>query len=80
MKTIQVGKFKSEFSSILQSIQEEGDGYIIEFGKKRKKVAVLIPYSKHIDNKSPREFGILENGGFTLHDDFELTEEEFLGG
>lgn len=79
MKTIQVGKFKSEFSSILQSLEDEGDGYVIEFGKKRKKVAVLIPYSKHIESKSPRKFGILKDADFAIHDDFELTEEGFLG-
>ncbi len=80
MKTIQVGKFKSEFSSILQNLQKDSDGYIIEFGKKRKKVALLIPYDEHYEKKSPRKFGILEKANFVIHDDFEISEEEFLAG
>ncbi len=46
MHAIQVGKLKSEFSSILEKIQNNGEKFVIEYGKKHKKVAILIPYDK----------------------------------
>ena len=33
MKTIQVGKFKSELSSVLQQVQTLRETFVIEFGK-----------------------------------------------
>ena len=57
MQTIQVGKFKAELSSILEKVQKNGEKYIIEFGKKHKKVAMLVPYE---ETKKPRKFGQLK--------------------
>ncbi len=37
MRSIQVGQFKAELSSILDQVQNFGEKYIIEFGKKHKK-------------------------------------------
>jgi antitoxin (DNA-binding transcriptional repressor) of toxin-antitoxin stability system len=52
MQTIQVGQLKSEFSSVLEKVQNEGETFIIEFGKKHKKVAMLVPYKEDAKIKS----------------------------
>ena len=38
MQSIQVEKFKSELSSILEQVQNLGETFVIEFGKTHKKV------------------------------------------
>ena len=80
MKAIQVGQLKSDFSSILQQIQNEGKTFVIEYGKKHKKIAMLIPYDKQLEEGAQRTFGLLKDkGSFTIHDNFSLTDDEFLG-
>ena len=34
MQTLQVGQIKSDFSNILKQVQENGEKFIIEYGKK----------------------------------------------
>ena len=80
MESIQVGQLKSEFSAILNRIQENGEMFIIEYGRNHKKVAMLIPYQESLEYKNPRTFGILKNrASFTLGPSFNMTDDEFLG-
>ena len=80
MESIQVGQLKTDFSTILQNIQENGKQYIIEYGKKHKKVAMIIPYDKRLEESAERTFGLLEEkGSFYMKNDFEMTDEELLG-
>lgn len=80
MESIQVGQLKTDFSTILQNIQEHGEQYIIEYGKKHKKVAMIIPYDKRLEKNAERNFGLLvEKGSFTLKNNFSMTDEELLG-
>ena len=72
MRTIQVGQFKSNLSSILEQVQNEQETFIIEFGKKRKKVAMLTPYKK---SKKIRKFGQLK-GKLDIPDNFDDENEE----
>lgn len=72
MQTIQVGKFKTEFSSILNRVQNRGEEFVIEYGKKHKKVAMLVPYK---EEKKPRIFGLLE-GKASVPEDFDSECEE----
>lgn len=77
MRTLTVGKFKSEFSSVLETIRE-GEEVVLEFGKTHEKIAVLVPYDKFVRPK--RKVGILEGkGSFKMKSDFKMTEEEFIG-
>jgi len=79
MKTIAIGQFKSDLSHILKEVQEKGEHYVLEYGKKHQKIAILVPYDKSYENKVKREFGIFQDkGSFKLHDEFEMTDEEFL--
>lgn len=80
MNTIQVGKLKAEFSSVLEKIQNNGEKFVIEYGKKHKKIALLIPYDKSYEKQEERKFGILKNkANVIINNDFGMTDEEMLG-
>ena len=72
MKTIQVGKFKSELSSVLQQVQTLRETFVIEFGRKHKKIAMLVPYE---EKQKVRKFGQLK-GKINIRDDFDDEVEE----
>ena len=72
MQSIQVGQFKAEFSSILEKIQNDGEKFVIEFGKKHKKVAMIVPY---VEETKKRKFGQLE-GQMKIPDDFDEESKE----
>ena len=77
MESINVGEFKSRFSEILDRVKA-GEEIIISYGKKRKRVAVIVPYSMYTTKKE-RELGLLKDrGAFVIHDDFRMTDEEML--
>jgi len=77
MKDLTVGEFKRNFSDVLDRVQK-GQKIIISYGRKRKRVAVLVPYGDHIPAEK-RKLGMLENtGSCVFHDDFKMTEEELL--
>lgn len=80
MKSVQVGIFKAEFSDILHQVKEQGKSFIIEYGKNHKKVAMIVPYQEALEHQKPRKFGCMKNrGSFVMHDDFKMTDDEFLG-
>ena len=66
MQTVQVGQFKSEFSSILDQVKNFGEKFVVEYGKNHKKVAMLVPYE---DDTKKRKFGQL-NGKLNIPDNF----------
>ena len=72
MQSVQVGQFKAEFSSILDKVQNKGEKFVIEYGKKHKKVAMIVPYEKE---KLTRKFGQLE-GQYCVPVDFDKESDE----
>ncbi|MDA1316531.1 MAG: hypothetical protein O3B87_00725 [bacterium] len=79
MDTLPVGEFKSQFADILSHIRL-GKGYIVTYGKKKEKVAVVIPYDRYISHKKPYKLGLLESKGEVIfHEDFKMSDEELLG-
>lgn len=72
MQTIQVGKLKSEFSSIIERVQKNGESFVVEFGKQHKKVAVISPY---IEEPKQRVFGQLK-GKLVIPDNFNDESDE----
>ena len=78
MKTITTGDFKVNMASVLKEIME-GEEYAISYGKRKEKVAVILPYSRYV-SKNPRKLGLLaKKGSFKISKDFKMTEEELLG-
>ena len=77
MQTLTVGELKTGFSEVLKKIRS-GEEIVISYGKKREKVAVLIPYSTYASTPE-RSLGLLKNRAeCIIHDDFEISEEEML--
>ena len=77
MQTLTIGELKTGFSEVLKKIRS-GEEIVISYGKKREKVAVLVPYSIYAST-SERNLGLLKNrAGCVIHDDFEISEEEML--
>ncbi len=79
MQLISVGDFKADFSEILKQVQDSGEKYIIQYGKKRTKVAIIVPYDDALVEAESRKFGIYKGkGSFKVHDNFDMSEEELL--
>ncbi len=77
MEMLKVGELKSKFSHIMQRVQA-GEEIMISFGKKEKKIAVLVPYDKYISD-SPRPLGVLKGKAkCIIGDDFQISDEELL--
>lgn len=76
MKTLPVGELKTHFSEILNEIKS-GEEIIITYGKKKESIAVIVPYSSYI-KKNKINLGMLKHKKMIIHDDFEMTEEEFV--
>ena len=77
MESISVGELKSCFSEVLERVQK-GEEIVISYGKKRRKVAVLLPYDRYVP-KQKRRIGLFKDRGkCVIHNDFKLTEEEML--
>jgi antitoxin (DNA-binding transcriptional repressor) of toxin-antitoxin stability system len=77
MKTMTVGEFKAQFSSVIEQIKA-GEEIAVTYGKQKKVVGYFKP-SKSV-KKSKRKLGILEGRATAIfRKGFKMTEEEFLG-
>lgn len=76
MYQLTVGQFKTKFSEVLSKVLQ-GESIGITYGKNKKEVAALVPYSKIKHRKI--KLGILAGkGSFKMVDGFKVTDEEFL--
>ncbi|MEN8253936.1 MAG: type II toxin-antitoxin system Phd/YefM family antitoxin [Verrucomicrobiota bacterium] len=76
MKAVAVGEFKSHFSEVLDEVKH-GEEFVVCYGRKKEKVAVLIPYEKYM--KKPVVLGVMEGiASYRIKGDFKMTDEEFL--
>ena len=77
MKTLQLAEAKTHFSSILKDV-EAGYEVAITYGKKRKTIAVIIPYEKW-KRSQKRQLGTLEGKmSVEFAKDFSMTDEELI--
>ncbi len=77
MQTMTVGEVKAHFSEVLELVQS-GEDVVISFGKKKEKIAVLVPFSNY-EKKPQRQLGLLAGkASFALRDDFKISDEELL--
>jgi len=77
MEALTVGEFKAHFSDILEKVRK-GEEIVISYGKKREKVAVLVPYSRY-ERRQRRKLGPLKGrASCVIHKDFKITDEEML--
>ena len=78
MRTLTIGEFKAQFSDVLTAVQA-GESVIVCYGRKKLRVAALVPYAEFAAGNGKRPLGLLKGkGGFTLAEDFAMRDEEFL--
>lgn len=79
--TLLVADFKAQFSDVLVKVRR-GEEIVLEYGRKREKIAVLVPYEKYrrtLGKGIERKLGTLASQGEVIFaDDFKLNDEEFL--
>jgi len=79
MKTMTVGELKAQFSEVLGQMVKNGEPVAISFGKKKQKIAAIIPYSQ-LKPQTERALGLMKGRArCVIHDDFALDDEEMLG-
>ena len=79
MKTLSVAELKAQFSDVLTRMAADGEPVAISFGRRKQKVAALVPYQM-LHAPRPRALGPLQGRArFTLRKDFALSDDEFLG-
>ena len=77
MKTLTVGELKTHFSEVLGLVRK-GEEIALSYGKKKEKVAVILPYD-HYKPKAERQLGLLKGkAGCVIKDDFEISDEEMV--
>jgi len=77
METLTAAEFKARFSEVLEKIRK-GQRIAITYGRKREKVAIIIPYSESFEG-GKRKIGLLEGkASFKVRKGFKLTDEEML--
>ena len=77
MQTLTIGELKGKFSEVLEKVRL-GEKIIISYGKKKEKVAVIVPYASYV-LEPDRKLGLLKGRAEChIHDDFEMTDEEIL--
>ena len=77
MKTLQLAKAKTHFSSVLKDV-EAGNEVAITFGKKKQAIAVIIPYEQWKKNQK-RQLGTMEGKmSVKFKEDFAMTDEELI--
>jgi prevent-host-death family protein len=78
VRTLTIGEFKAQFSDVLTAVQA-GESVIVCYGRKKQRVAALVPYAEFAAGAGKRPLGLLKGkGGFTLTEDFALSDDEFL--
>jgi len=74
-----VGELKAQFSEVLGQMVKNGEPVAISFGKKKQKIAAIIPYSQ-LKPQTERALGLMKGRArCVIHDDFALDDEEMLG-
>lgn len=77
MYQLTVGQFKAKFSQVLDKVLQ-GESVGITYGKNKKKVAALVPYSK-LTKGHKFKLGLLEGkASFKILSGFKMTDEELL--
>ncbi len=78
MRTLTVGEFKAQLSELLTAVQG-GESVVVCYGRKKERVAALVPFAEFAAGTGKRPLGLLKGrASFSLRDDFKLSDEEFL--
>jgi prevent-host-death family protein len=74
---MQVGEVKSKFSEVLKQVSS-GEQIAISYGKKREKVAVIVPFSEYSKTHA-RTLGLLQKKAtMKINSTFQVSDDELL--
>ena len=77
MKVMTVGEFKARFSEGLDAVRD-GETIVVAYGRSRRKVAAMVPYSE-LKSPKKRPLGLLKSKArVSFGRDFALDDDEFL--
>jgi len=77
MKSLSVGEIKTQFSDVLEKVQQ-GESFGITYGKSKKLVAEINP-PKTKEKKKKRKLGAWKGKvEFVFAENFKMTDEELL--
>ncbi len=77
MKTMTVGEFKARFSEALEAVRD-GETIVVSYGRNRRKVAAMVPYSE-LTKPKKRPLGLLKSKArISFRRDFVVTDEQLL--
>ncbi|HBC89408.1 MAG TPA: type II toxin-antitoxin system prevent-host-death family antitoxin [Lentisphaeria bacterium] len=77
MKNMQVGYLKTHFSDVIEEVIK-GEKVTINYGRKKEKVAVIVPYSDYAGTKK-RTLGVKEkSASYRIKDNFKISDEDML--
>ncbi|MGH8615821.1 MAG: type II toxin-antitoxin system Phd/YefM family antitoxin [Gammaproteobacteria bacterium] len=76
MRSLTIGELKTHFSEVLEQVRQ-GETFAISYGRKKEKVAALIPYQEL--TLRTRRLGVLEGRAQCyFKEDFSLSDEQLL--
>lgn len=79
MKSYTVGDLKRDFSVVMEAVRR-GEEVAVTHGRKRTKVAVIVPYQRYAEPQGDRPLGILKGRArCRIGADFGVTDEELAG-
>ncbi len=77
MRDMQVAELKTNFSDVLEFVRKGGK-VAINYGRSRKKLAVIIPYREYHGAKK-RRIGVMENRAtYSIKKNFTISDNDFL--
>ncbi|MFA6290480.1 MAG: hypothetical protein WC637_01790 [Victivallales bacterium] len=77
MKNMQVGYLKTHFSDVMDLVCK-GEKIAINYGRRKEKLAVIVPYSEYCGVKK-RVIGIKEKQAtYRFKPNFKISDEELL--
>lgn len=78
MKTMTVGELKAQFSEVLVQMIKSGEPVAISYGKKKEKIAAIVPYNQ-VKPMEERRLGVMKgHARCVFHDDFALDDNALL--
>ncbi len=76
MQTVSVSELRRDFSAVLREV-ESGHPVAIGYGRRRRRVAVIVPYREYVRTRHERLLGLLSGKAVCrIADDFAMSDEE----
>jgi prevent-host-death family protein len=78
MKTLTSATVKNDLSHVLEMVRQ-GEEIVISYGRKKEKIAVIVPYKKYTQNRVSRKLGTLEGkASYKIKKGFKTSDEDML--